>query len=105
MRELFTRTGGVVLVAGLALAVAACGGDTETADEAENNLIDSNMILDEPANDASAMESVGDVTQPVDVIENETGNDGNDADAAETLGETSGGDTGGNTVDSNVSGM
>ena len=60
------------------------------------------MILDEPANDASAVESAAEVTQPVDVIENSSTNA---VEETEPLGETSGGDTGGNTVDSNVSGM
>ena len=102
MRELFTRTGTAALVAGFALAVAACGGDTDTGNEAEANLAESNMILDEPTNDASALESTVEdsvAESPfVNSFENET-------QEAPPLGETSGGDTGGNTVDSNVSGM
>jgi hypothetical protein len=103
MREHFTRTGNAALVAGLALALAACGGDAETGNEAEANLSESNMILDEPANDASALESTAEESVAespfVNSFENETG------ETPPPLGETSGGDTGGNTVESNVSGM
>ena len=102
MRDIPSRSATFAFVAGLALAVAGCGGASEPAEEAGTNLGDSNMILDEPANDASAMESAAEVTQPVDVIENSSANESVET---EPLGETSGGDTGGNTVDSNVSGM
>jgi len=101
MRELFTRTGTAALIAGLALAVSACGGSAEPTEEADTNLTESNLILDEPANDASAMESTVNVAEPETPVANESDED-SDSDA---LGETSGGDTGGNTVDSNVSGM
>lgn len=103
MRDIFSRSRSALLVAGLALAVAGCGGASEPAEEADANLTESNMLLEEPANDASAMESAEEVTQPVDVIENESGT--NTSQPVDPLGETSGGDTGGNTVDSNVSGM
>jgi hypothetical protein len=102
MRDIPSRSATFAFVAGLALAVAGCSGSSEPAAEADANLAESNLILDEPANDASAMESADEVTQPVDVFENSTANE---AEETEPLGETSGGDTGGNTVDSNVSGM
>ena len=57
MRDIPSRSATFAFVAGLALAVAGCGGASEPAEEAGTNLGDSNMILDEPANDASAMES------------------------------------------------
>ncbi|WP_129791220.1 hypothetical protein [Sphingosinicella sp. CPCC 101087] len=101
MRDLFSRTGTAALIAGLALAVAGCGGDTEAVNEPEANLVD-NMMLEEPANDASVLESTADLTEPAPIT-----NTVNETDAEETnmLGESSGGDTGGNTVESNVSGM
>ena len=102
MRVILSRSVTFAFVAGLALAVAGCSGSSEPAAEADANLAESNMILDEPANDASAVESAAAGTQPVDVIETTTTNA---AEETEPLGETSGGDTGGNTVDSNVSGM
>jgi hypothetical protein len=102
MREFFTRTGTAALIAGLALAVAGCGGETDTGDEADANLMESNLILDEPANDASAMESIVNVAEPETPVANTAENETDDS---APLGETSGGDTGGNTVDSNVSGM
>ena len=102
MRDILSRSVTLAFVAGLALAVAGCGGASEPAEEADANLAESNLILFEPAYDASAMESADEVTQPVDVLENTTANE---AEATEPLGETSGGDTGGNTVDNNVSGM
>jgi hypothetical protein len=100
MRDLFSRTGTAVLIAGLALAVAGCGGDTETVNEPEANLVD-NMMLEEPANDASVLESTANLAEPAPA----NATDETETDDTNVLGDTSGGDTGGNTVESNVSGM
>jgi hypothetical protein len=86
------------LAAGAALLVAACGGGDSTDNAA--NEVDSNLMFEEPANDASALESAYNATEPLPPA--------NDVDAGEdidAIGETSGGDTAGNTVDSNVAGM
>jgi len=83
------------IVAGAALALAACGSEP-AADNAAANELDANMTLEAPANDASAMEAAGNATEapaPAD----------NASNAAE--GETDGGDTGGNNVESNTVGM
>jgi hypothetical protein len=100
MRDILSRTGIAAIAAGLALAVSACGDSEQATDDAANNMIDANALFDEPANDASAMESVTNVEEPLPEIEA-----GNASETENVLGETSGGDTGGNTVDSNVSGM
>ena len=85
-------------VAGGALILAACG-DGDKADESANAL-DANMTLDATANDASALETAIPAPEPAPAANASAGN------AAEpVLGDTSGGDTGGNTVESNVSGM
>jgi hypothetical protein len=83
------------LAAGAILALAACGGEPAANTEAGNEL-DANMTLEEPANDASAMEAVGNAAETPPPEENA-------ADDAE--GETEGGDTGGNNVESNTVGM
>ena len=102
MRDPFTTSFKAAMIAGAMLFVAACsdGGD-EAVNDAAANAMDSNLMLDEPANDASAMESAVNATEPAPVAN--TGNEGDDS--TDVLGDTSGGDTGGNTVDSNVSGM
>lgn len=97
MRNLLSTTR-ISIIAGSALFVAACGGSGETpANQGAANDLESNMMLDTPGNDASAMESVTNVVEPLP-----TANLGAEENA---LGETSGGDTGGETVDSNVAGM
>ena len=94
MRTLFSTTR-LTLVAGAALLVAGCGGSESTGNVA--NDLGSNAIVEEPYNDASALESAANVTEPLPV-ENAT----NTVEAPET----SGGDTGGNTLQSNdVAGM
>ena len=100
MHDHLTRTGRLALIAGAALLASACGGGGDAQNESAANATDANLMLDQPANDASAMESAVNATEatPYTVPGNES--DGNDV-----LGETEGGDTGGNTIDSNVSGM
>lgn len=95
MRHLLFTTR-ISIIAGSALFVAACGGAETAVDENAANDVESNMLLDAPGNDASALESVA----PVDTAP-PVANLGDD----EVLGETSGGDTGGNTVDNDVAGM
>ena len=84
----------LAIAAGATLTVAACGGG-ESTDNVANDL-GSNMILDEPANDASAMEMAVNTVEPLP--------EDNMANMAEDP-ETSGGDTGGNSLESNVTGM
>ncbi len=99
MRDLSTRKIGLALLAGAVLLVGGCGGD-EATNTADANTLDANLLLDQPANDASALESAANASEPVVT---DTGNQGTDA--TEILGNTSGGDTGGNTVGGNVSAM
>lgn len=94
MRDLIF-TAKAAMIAGAALALAACGGEPAVNNAAGNEL-DANMTLEEPANDASAMEAAGNAAEA-------PAPDGNAAEDA--AGETDGGDTGGNTLESNVSGM
>jgi hypothetical protein len=102
MRRSWRELAKAATIAVAALAVAACGDDGgESANQAGANAIDANAMLTDPGNDASAMESVANATEPAPVANAaEPGND-----AGGVLGETSGGDTGGNTVESNVSAM
>ena len=88
------------VLAGAALAVAACGDRDEAANEAAANTLDANLTLEAPANDASALETAVPAAEPAPIANGTAGND-----SEPVLGETSGGDTGGNTVESNVSGM
>jgi len=89
-------TTGAAIVAGAALALAACSREPAVNNNAGNEL-DANMTLEEPANDASAMEAAGNALEPV------TGPVNNTAEPEES--ETDGGDTGGNNVESNTVGM
>ena len=100
MRHFLTCTGRLAIVAGASLFVAGCGGGGEATNGAAVNAMDSNLMIDEPANDADAMESAVNAPELTPVTNAAEG-----ADANGVLGETDGGDTGGNTVDSNVSGM
>jgi len=89
-------TARAALVAGAALALAACSRESAVNNTSGNEL-DANMTLEEPANDASAMEAAGNAVEPMPAPAD------NSADAVE--GETDGGDTGGNNVESNTVGM
>lgn len=83
------------LIAGAALAAAGCNrGATETNNAAANEL-DANMTMGEPANDASAMESTTNASEPVAPAQTN----------ATDSGSQSGGDAGGNNVESNTVGM
>ena len=99
MRDLLTRSARLAIVTGACLFVAGCGGGGEAANDAAVNAMDSNLMIDEPANDASAMESAVNAPEPMPVT------NAGETDTNDVLGETDGGDTGGNTVESNVSGM
>jgi hypothetical protein len=90
---------GLAMAACAVLLVSACGGGDRADDVSANTFDDANLILEEPANDQSAVEAAANATD----IEPLT-NTGNSAEDDNVLGETSGGDTGGNTVESNVSG-
>lgn len=96
MRNLLSTTRMSIIV-GSALFVAACGGGETAVNESAANDLESNLMLDSPGNDASAMESVTNVVEPLP-----TANLGAEENV---FGETDGGDTGGETVDSNVAGM
>lgn len=100
MRDLGIRAARLAIVLGAALAAAGCSGREEATNAADLNSLDANVILEEPANDASAMESAVNATEPV--VTN-TGEEGNASD--DVLGESEGGDTGGNTTGGNVTGM
>ena len=102
MRDLGIRTSGFAIVLGAGVALAGCGGNETTTNTADLNNLDANAILETPANDATAMEAAVNAVEPV--VTTNTGEQGNASDAGAVLGETSGGDTGGNTVDSNISG-
>ncbi len=102
MRRTWKKAAKAAMIAGAALALAACGDEGgEANEEAGASTADANAMLAGPGNDASAMESAANATEPAPVANaTEPGND-----TTGVLGETSGGDTGGNTVESNVSAM
>jgi len=89
------------LIAAAALAAAGCGGRDDAAD-AVPEAVEGNLGLARPANDASAREMVAGAEEPAPPSEPlpDAG-----VNAAGPAGETGGGDTGGNTLDSNVAGM
>lgn len=86
-----------VIVAGAALSLAACGGEASVNYDAGNEL-EANSSFDALGNDASAMEAAGNAGEPVPAPDDNAA--GDDVD-----GETEGGDTGGNNVESNTVGM
>jgi hypothetical protein len=93
MRDLMQISARLSIAAGAALFVAGCSG-SESANTAANDL-GGNLVFEEPANDASAMESAANAT---DLMADNMANMAEDA-------ETDGGDTGGNSLESNVTGM
>ncbi len=94
MRTLFITTGRSAMLAGAALIVSACSGGESAPNVADNSA--DNMLLEEPANDASALESAANASELVPLD--------NAANVVEAPA-TSGGDTGGNSLESNVTGM
>jgi hypothetical protein len=65
MRTLTSMTR-LTLVAGTALMVAACGGGADSAaNNAVANDLESNLMLDAPGNDASAMDAMTNVAEPL----------------------------------------
>ena len=105
MRRTFPTLARTGLASVAAMTVAACGGEAETAND--SNAVDSNIMFEQLGNDASALEAVGNSGSDV-VTGTETeanGTAGNSSESDNVFGETTGGDTGGNTVDRNVSGM
>ena len=108
MRDLLSSSSTrLAMIAGAALFVAACGDGGEATNNSGIEELDSNMMLDTLGNDASALESIGNAGEPLPPVD--TGNQGVEAnqgtESTDVLGTTSGGDTGGNTVESNVSAM
>ena len=101
MRSLLATTAAWGAAGAAALLVAACGGDADDTENAGAEPLNAAEMLSTPANDASALESVAGTPEPAaePVVNEAAGNE-----AVPVLGETSGGDTGGNTVESNVSG-
>lgn len=94
MRDFILGARRLSIVAGAALALAGCGGG-ETATNAANDL-ESDLIYDVPANDASAMELAANATGDLVPIDNVTNAFGDEADT---------GGSRGNSVESNVTGM
>lgn len=95
MRDLLSTTR-ISIIAGSALFVAACGGGETATNLGAANDLESNLMLDAPGNDASAMESMTNVVEPLPTA---NVGDANEVDPA--AAETSTRDT----VESNVSGM
>lgn len=87
-------------IAGSALLLAACGDGEQAANDSAADALDANMTLESTANDASALETAIPAPEPAPATNMPAAND-----SEPVLGDTSGGDTGGNTVESNVSGM
>ena len=87
------RTSRLAIVLAAGLALAGCGGNETATNTADLNNLDANAILETPGNDASAMETAVNAPEPV-----ATTNAGEAGNSTEVLGETEGGDTGGNTV-------
>ena len=100
MRELLNRGSRLALAAGAALLLTGCGEGGDATNAADANTLDANLLLQQPANDASALESAVNATEPVVT---DTGN--LSTNATDVPGTRSGGDTGGNTMDRNVSAM
>ena len=97
MRDFLSTSLRTAIIAGATLALAACGG-SETVNTAGNEL-DSNLAFEEPMNDASAMESAANAT--TDMLPPVDSNVATSTNAVDS----GAGDTGGETVESNVAGM
>ena len=89
MRDLTKISARLSIAAGAALFVAGCSGN-ESANTAANDL-GANIVFEEPANDASAMESAANAIElPAENVAEDT---------------DTGGDAGADSVESNVTGM
>ena len=112
MRHSALRNVNLVAIFAATALLAACGDGASEANEATATEADSNVLLEQLGNDASALEAASSAV-PI-----ETADDVSDAsdssDSAQpaagnssqpVFGESTGGDTGGNTVQGNVSGM
>lgn len=105
MREFLWKAGAGALIAGASLSLAGCGDGAEPAE----NVMGANALeaetMYEPGNDISAMEAA---TNDVEAESPPVVGPGTNTIAptdSEILGETSGGDTGGNVAGDDVSGM
>ena len=111
MRAFFSPLLNLAFIVPATIALASCGG-TEKANEASST-IDSNLMFERIGNDASALEAAANAAPTLPpaepASESSEGNDDapprseSDPGDGPVLGETSGGDTGGNTVEGNVS--
>lgn len=63
------RTISIAILAGAALLAAGCGSQDSATTNTGNDL-GSNLLLDQPMNDASAMESAANVTTPLVPMDN-----------------------------------
>lgn len=90
------RAFSITLLAGTALLAAGCGSNEQATGNVANEL-GSNVILDQPMNDASAMESAANMTAPLVPLDNGMANMSDVADP--------GAGTRGTSVESNVTGM
>jgi len=72
MRTLIVRT---ALIATTALALAACDRGNKAANNVSANELDANMTLTAPANDASAVESATNMSEPAAPAMNNAGPD------------------------------
>lgn len=102
MRDLFSTVAKTAIIAGAALAVAACGGRQAAVNNAAANDLDANMSFGSPGNDASAMESAANMSS-APAPSTKAGNGAADTEPLPTG--TGTGDSGGDQVESNVSGM
>ena len=99
-------------LAAAASLLASCGGASEQANEAAAPTeADSNVMLQQLGNDASALEAAGNaapIEEPAMSETNQTSDSSSNGSAGDSaqpvLGETRGGDTGGNTVQGNTTG-
>ncbi|HET9428686.1 MAG TPA: hypothetical protein VFO69_10040 [Allosphingosinicella sp.] len=112
MRRVVKAAVHAVFVLPAVMALASCGGADET-NKAESSETDSNVMFERIGNDASALEAAANAS-PL-APSNDVAADGEAADedaptnsgadaSQSVLGETEGGDTGGNTIQGNVSG-
>ena len=102
MRDFGIRASRLAIILGAGLALAGCGGNETATNTADLNNLDANALLEAPANDATAMEAAVNAVEPV--VTTNGAEASNSSDSGDVLGETEGGDTGGNTMDSNSSG-